>query len=196
MDIAPSESADVTRVHHTRNECGIGRPGREFGWSSLSTRMPSRRSFHQRREAVGGLDVRPRAKRLPDRERLSQQRCAPQGASSGHGTLCRRPLASVRRMTTGLGAGLRSPPAPLRAGRRWFSTTGKPTDGLQKRPKGVVHLQTNCRRSVIPLYARCTQHAFLRKTQELSSITEHVPCRFECCPRVPLMSYARQGGYR
>jgi len=207
MDILLSQSSNARHAYPAHRDCSIGRPGRDFGWSSFSTRKPSRRFSRQCWEAVYGLDTRPRAKRLPSRERLSQQRCAPLGATFGHGnlstlrqqraadrfrfdnrpeggghvagTLCRRPLASVRRMSASLGAGLRQTPAPLSAGQQWFAPICGPTDALQKGPEGVVLLPTSGARSVIPWSARCTQRALLRKTKEPSCMERHVVCSFE-----------------
>jgi len=222
--IEPGASADAQLSHHACRACCIGKCGIDFGWRSNATRKPSGRSCDECSEAASELDVRLCAQHLPVRERFPQDRWAPRGAMSVQanlstlrqqraadrcrfgnrpegggnvaGTLCRRPLASVRRMSASLGAGLRQNPAPLGVRCRLLREPRESTDSLQKEPEGVVLLPTSRARSVVPQSARCTQRARNRKTQELSSIAEHVLCRFVCCQRVLLMSDARQGGYR
>jgi len=212
-DIAPCSHADANHAHPACRECSISRHGREFGWSSSSTCTRSRRFSHQCWEAVHGLDVRCRAKHLPDRERFSQQRQAIRGVISAHtnlstlrqqraadrcrfgnrpegsgnttGTLCRRPPAGARRVLAGHGAGLRHARTSLRAGRRWFATIYEPTDVLQNEPQAVVYVPTSRAQRVVRLTARCTQRMLLRKTQELRCMTEHVMCRFECSRSAP-----------
>jgi len=204
--IEPGASADVQPSLHAHREFRIGKCGSDFGWRSDATREPSRRSAHQRREALAELDARPCAKHLPDGERFPQGRFAPRGGASVHeprtarqqraadrfrfgnrpegggntiGTLCRQPLAGARRMSAGLGAGLRGSCAPLCAGRRWFATIREPVGGLQKEAEAVVLLQTSLARSAVPLSARCAQRVRNRKTQELTCIARHVVCSFE-----------------
>jgi len=212
-DIAPSESADVQHTHHGWHACHISKCGIAFGWRSDATRKPSRRSSHQRREAVGGLDVRLRAHPLPECERFPSDRWAlrevipahaslstlrqqltadrfrfgncPEGGGNVGGTLCRRPLAGVRHVSAGRGGALRNTPAPLSAGCRLLGEQRESADGLQKEPEGVVFLLTSRTRSAVPQSARCTQHALLRKTQEDRCMAEYVAGRFKLPRSVP-----------
>jgi len=205
--IEPGASADAQPSHHACRACRIGRRRRGFGWTRDAMRKPSRQSSDQRREEPGKLDVKPCAHHLPDHERFSQQRQVVRGVISAHttpstlrqqraadrfrfgnrpegggntpGTPCRRPLAGVRLMSAGLGAGLRHTPADLGAGRRWFATLREPTDGLQNESQAVAFLPTSRARCAVLLSAMCTQRALLRKTEGVRCTTRDVTRRFE-----------------
>jgi len=206
--IARSESASTQFLKNARSDCSVVKCGIAFGWRSDATRKPSRRSSHRCREEPGELDDRLSAHHLPVCERFPSDRWALRGASPAHtspSTLRQRrsagrrragrqpasggnagrdrrsrPQTGARRVSAGLGAGLRHTPAPLGAGCRLLREPRESTDSLQKEPEGVVFLPTSRARSVVPQSARCTQRALLRKTQEPRCMARHVVCSFEC----------------
>ena len=205
--IEPGASANAQPSHHACRACRIGRRKRGFGWTRDATRRPSRPSAHQRWEELSELDVSLCARYLPDRERFPSDRWPLQGASPAHtnpsmlrqrrsagrrragrqsasgGNAGRdrrsRPQTGARRVSAGLGAGLRHIPAPLSAGCRLPGEQRESADGLQNEPQAIVLLQRSRAQRVVPLSARCTQSALFRKKQEPRCMARHVVCRFE-----------------
>jgi len=123
-----------------------------------------------------------RPRRSAERRRAGRQPASGGNAARGRR---RRPQTGARRVSAGLGAGLRNTPAPLGAGFRRLVALRERRGRLRNAPEGVALIRANRARSVVPLSAMCPQRARYRKTEEVSRLAERVVCRFESARSVP-----------